>query len=102
MLCVFNNAASGYVKALQHSMFGAGNYQSSDLVEMDYAAIARAMGCNGIRVEDPDRLGDALKAGLAERTRPTVLDVVVTRDPARMLPAVDNRTVEIKQGDRVA
>ena len=57
----------------------------------------------GIRVEDPERLGDgAAQTGLAERTRPTVLDVVVTRDPARMLPAVDNRTVEIKQGDRVA
>jgi acetolactate synthase-1/2/3 large subunit len=100
-IVVVNNAASGYVKALQHAMF-RGRYQSSDLVEMDYAAIARAMGCNGIRIEDPDRLGEALRTGLAERTRPTVLDVVVTRDPARMLPAVDNRTVEIKQGDRVA
>ncbi len=100
-IVVVNNAASGYVKALQHAMF-RGRYQSSDLVEMDYAAIARAMGCNGIRVEDPDRLGEALRTGLAERNRPTVLDVVVTRDPARMLPAVDNRTVEIKQGDRVA
>ncbi len=100
-IVVVNNAASGYVKALQHAMF-RGRYQSSDLVEMDYAAIARAMGCNGIRVEDPDQLGTALKTGLGERTRPTVLDVVVTRDPARMLPAVDNRTVEIKQGDRVA
>jgi acetolactate synthase I/II/III large subunit len=98
---VVNNAASGYVKALQHAMF-RGRYQSSDLVEMDYAAIARTMGCAGIRVEDPDRLGAALRDGLAERTRPTVLDVVVTRDPARMLPAVDNRTVEIRQGDRVA
>ena len=100
-IVVVNNAASGYVKALQHAMF-RGRYQSSDLVEMDYAAIARAMGCNGIRVEDPDQLAAALATGLAERTRPTVLDVVVTRDPARMLPAVDNRTVEIKQGDRVA
>ncbi|HMD64532.1 MAG TPA: thiamine pyrophosphate-binding protein [Stellaceae bacterium] len=100
-IVVVNNAASGYVKALQHAMF-RGRYQSSDLVEMDYAAIARAMGCNGIRVEDPDRLGEALRTGLAERSRPTVLDVVVTRDPARMLPAVDNRTVEIRQGDRVA
>ncbi len=100
-IVVVNNAASGYVKALQHAIF-RGRYQSSDLVEMDYAAIARAMGCNGIRIEDPDRLGEALRTGLAERTRPTVLDVVVTRDPARMLPAVDNRTVEIKQGDRVA
>jgi acetolactate synthase-1/2/3 large subunit len=86
---------------LQHAIF-RGRYQSSDLVEMDYAAIARAMGCNGIRVEDPERLGEALRTGLGERTRPTMLDVVVTRDPTRMLPAVDNRTVEIKQGDRVA
>ncbi len=100
-IIVVNNAASGYVKALQHAMF-RGRYQSSDLVEMDYAAIGRAMGCNGIRVEDPDRLGEALRTGLAEHARPNVLDVVVTRDPARMLPAVDNRTVEIKQGDRVA
>jgi acetolactate synthase I/II/III large subunit len=100
-IVVVNNAASGYVKALQHAMF-RGRYQSSDLVEMDYAAIARAMGCNGIRVEDPDRLAAGLATGLAERTKPTVLDVVVTRDPARMLPAVDNRTVEIREGDRVA
>src|SRR5438034_7666259 len=100
-IVVVNNAASGYVKALQHAMF-RGRYQSSDLVEMDYAAIALAMGCNGIRVEDPDRLDAALREGLAERSRPTVLDIVVTRDPARMLPAVDNRTVEIRQGDRVA
>ena len=100
-IVVVNNAASGYVKALQHAMF-RGRYQSSDLVEMDYAAIGRAMGCNGIRVENPERLGAALREGLAERTLSTVLDVVVTRDPARMLPAIDNRTVEIKQGDRVA
>jgi acetolactate synthase-1/2/3 large subunit len=100
-IVVVNNAASGYVKALQHAMFG-GRYQSSDLIEMDYAAIARAMGCGGIRVEDPERLQEALRAGLAERDRPTVIDVVVTRDPAQMLPAVDNRALQIKQGDRVA
>ena len=100
-IVVVNNAASGYVKALQHAMMG-GRYQSSDLSEMDYAAVARAMGCGGIRVEDPAALGAALAAGLAARDRPTVVDVVVTRDPGQMLPAVDNRTVEIRQGDRVA
>ncbi len=100
-IVVVNNAASGYVKALQHAMF-RGRYQSSDLVEMDYAAIARAMGCNGVRVEDPEALPEALAAGLAERGRPTILDVIVTRDPAQMLPAVDNRTAEIRQGDRPA
>jgi acetolactate synthase-1/2/3 large subunit len=100
-MIVVNNAASGYVKALQHAMMG-GRYQSADLNEMDYAAIARTMGCGGIRVEAPEALSPALRHGMEERDRPTVIDVVVTRDPAQMLPAVDNRTIEIKQGDRVA
>jgi hypothetical protein len=33
---------------------------------------------------------------------PTVVDVVVTRDPAKMLPGVDNRAAKIKKGDRLA
>lgn len=100
-LVVVNNAASGYVKALQHVMFD-GRYQSSDLAETDYAAVARAMGCHGIRVERPEDLADALTDGMAERFLPTVIDVVVTRDPAQMLPAVDSRAVKIKKGDRPA
>lgn len=99
---VVNNAASGYVKALQHLMYGEGNYQSSDLAETNYALLANAMGCHGIRVETPDQIEGALKAAFAEKDRPTVIDVMVTRDPARMLPAVDNRTVKVKKGDRVA
>src|SRR5947208_1448809 len=63
---VVNNAASGYVKALQHAMMG-GRYQSADLSEMDYAAVARAMGVGSIRVEDPEQLGPALAQGMAER-----------------------------------
>lgn len=99
-LVVVNNAASGYVKALQHAMYGA--YQSSDLVELDYAAIARAMGCQGRRVEDPAELAPALAEALAERSVPSLVDVVVTRDPARMLPAVDARVLRVEKGDRPA
>lgn len=98
-LLVVNNAASGYVKALQHAMYG-GNYQSSDLVEMDYARIATAFGCQGIRVEQPAALAGAIQAGLENTDTPTVIDVVVTRDPAKMLPAVDSRTLVVKKGDR--
>ncbi len=98
---VVNNAASGYVKALQQALFG-GRFQSSDLSEVDYAKVADALGCHGRRVEDPDTLSDAIAAGLAETARPSVIDVVVTRDPAKMLPGVDNRAVEAKKGDRIA
>jgi len=97
---VFNNAASGYVKALQHAVYGKGNYQSSDLVEMDYSAIAKGFGCHGIRVSDPQKLSGALREGLDNTSTPTVIDAVVTRDPSKMLPAADNRTLKVQKGDR--
>lgn len=97
-LIIVNNAASGYIKALQHAMYGA--YQSSDLVEMDYAGIAEDMGCHGIRVENPKQIAPAIRAANAERSRPSIIDVIVTRDPAKMLPGVDNRTLKVTKGDR--
>jgi acetolactate synthase-1/2/3 large subunit len=101
VIMVINNAAAGYVKGLQHAMFGA-RYQSSDLHEMNYAEIARAMGCEGIRVEDPGKLGGTLKDALKERSKPIVIDVIVTRDPSRMLPGVDARAAgKLKAGDRL-
>ncbi len=100
VLVVVNNAASGYVKSLQHAMYGPGKYESFDLHEMNYAAVAQAMGCRGIRVEVPDDLAGAFKLALTERDRPTVIDVVVTRDPSRMLPAADNRSLKVTAGDR--
>jgi acetolactate synthase-1/2/3 large subunit len=96
---VVNNAASGYVKALQHLVYGPGSYHASDLAETNYADAARALGCNGIRVEQPEQLAAAL-ADASAGQGPTVVDVVVTRDPAKMLPGVDNRAVQVKAGDR--
>jgi len=60
------------------------------------------MGCTGLRVESPDDVAQALRQGIAAKGGPVVIDVVVTRDPAKMLPAVDNRTVQVKKGDRLA
>jgi acetolactate synthase-1/2/3 large subunit len=98
---VVNNAASGYVKALQHLVYGVGSYHASDLAETNYAEAAKVLGCNGIRVEQPGELAAALQQAMALKG-PTVVDVVVTRDPAKMLPGVDNRAATIRKGDRVA
>jgi acetolactate synthase I/II/III large subunit len=101
VLIIVNNAASGYFKSLQHSMF-QGRHQSSDLHEIDYSKIADVMGCQGIRVNEPQDLQDALRDAMTEKSLPVVVDVVVTRDPARMLPAIDARTVsKTKKGDRL-
>jgi acetolactate synthase-1/2/3 large subunit len=99
-LVVLNNAASGYVKALQHAVYGSGSYQSSDLLEIDYAAVARAYGCEGLRIESPDDFGPALRDAMRPRTVPLLIDVVITRNPAEMLPGVDSRTLTVKPGDR--
>lgn len=100
-IIVVNNAASGYVKALQHLVYGAGHYNSSDLHEVDFASVANSFGCKGVRVEDPNEIHNALKTAMSTKG-PVVIDVVVTRDPSKMLPGVDNRAATIKKGDRIA
>jgi acetolactate synthase-1/2/3 large subunit len=98
---VVNNPTSGYVKVLQHLVYGAGSYHASDLAETDYAAAAKVLGCDGIRVEEPGQLAAAWKQVMSLKG-PTVVDVVVTRDPVKTLPGVDNRTATIRKGDRLA
>jgi acetolactate synthase-1/2/3 large subunit len=64
---VFNNNALGWV------LHGSGPF-AAEFKDFDHAAIARAMGCRGVRVEEPGALGPALAAALAARA-PTVIDV---------------------------
>jgi acetolactate synthase I/II/III large subunit len=67
---VFNNRALGWV------LHGNGPY-GAEFADFDHAAIARAMGCRGVRVEDPAALAPALAEALAARV-PTVIDVVTS------------------------
>lgn len=65
---VFNNSALGWV------LHGRGAF--TKFADFDFSAIARSMGCHGIRVEDPDKIADALQEAL-NSGRPTVIDVVI-------------------------
>ncbi len=66
---VFNNGALGWVKHGQ----GERNI-ACDLSNFDHAAIARSMGCEGIRVEQPSALSPALRQALVSDT-PIVVDI---------------------------
>ena len=88
---VVDNAALGYVKALQHGLYDS-RFISADFLEVDYAAVAKSLGCWGRRIETPDTLSGALAEAL-ESDLPAVVDVVTTRDASKMLPGVDSRTV---------
>jgi acetolactate synthase-1/2/3 large subunit len=67
VVVVFNNSALGWV------LHGSGAF-AAEFKDFDHAAIARAMGCRGQRVEDPAALGPALREAFAAR-QPTVIDV---------------------------
>jgi acetolactate synthase I/II/III large subunit len=67
---VFNNKALGWV------LHGSGPF-AAEFNEFDHAAIARAMGCRGQRVEDPAGLAPALHEALAAKV-PTVIDVMTS------------------------
>jgi acetolactate synthase-1/2/3 large subunit len=67
---VFNNHALGWV------LHGSGPF-AAEFKDFDHAAIARAMGCRGVRVEDPAALGPALQEAIGSRV-PTVIDVITS------------------------
>lgn len=76
VMVILNNSALGWVK------HGQGNRPiASSFSEMNFAAIAKAMGCNGIRVERPGEIGPALHEALASGV-PTVVDVVTSFKPS--------------------
>ncbi|HEX5318833.1 MAG TPA: thiamine pyrophosphate-binding protein [Stellaceae bacterium] len=67
VVVVLNNNALGWV------YHGSGPF-GAEFKDFDHGGIARAMGCNGVRVTDPERLGPAIKEALGARV-PTVIDV---------------------------
>jgi len=70
IVVVFNNGALGWVR------HGQGDRPiASEFGSFDHAAIARAMGCEGIRVEQPSDLPAAFQRALSAG-RPCVVDVV--------------------------
>ena len=98
-----------YVKMFEEVMQHCAGLRRPGAAALDLCYVAAGyydVGCTDLSINTdapviaPEQL--PLQAAMAEKGRPTVLDVVVTRDPAKMLPAVDNRTVQVKKGDRVA
>ena len=89
VLIVVNNQCYGYVKALEHFQFG--EYIAVDLLDVNYAEMAKILGCHGVRITDPKDLDAAFKDAFARTDVPSVIEVMVTTDPAQMLPGKDNR-----------
>ncbi|MBS1679009.1 MAG: thiamine pyrophosphate-binding protein [Actinobacteria bacterium] len=70
VVMVLNNGVLGWV------LHGQPRPIASRFAPFDHAAMARSMGCGGIRVERPENLADALGRAFAESDRPTVVEVL--------------------------
>jgi acetolactate synthase-1/2/3 large subunit len=81
---VWNNSGYSAIRGQQSTFFGAKREiatrfrhdTTGELMSADFAAMARAMGAEGVRIEKPDQLGAAIKDAL-KSGRPTVIDVIV-------------------------
>ena len=78
VLVVLNNGILGYQKHAENIKFGD-HTTACDFVDVDHAAIARAVGAVGVTVKDPAELADALK-NAAQSRKMTVIDVVTDPD----------------------
>ncbi len=84
-LVVFNNSSLNFVE-LEMKAAGIVNY-GTDLVNPDFAAVARAMGIFGRRVEQPADLEGALAEAFAA-DGPAVVDVVTARQELSIPPSI--------------
>ncbi len=84
-IVVFNNSALGFIE-VEMKASGIVNF-GTDLQNPDFAAVARAMGIAGIRVEHSADLEPAIQQALAD-PGPVLLDVVVARDELSVPPTI--------------
>ena len=77
---VFHNGQWGAEKRNQIDFYGS-RFIGTELANPSFAEVARAMGAEGIRVEAPDQVGDALRSAVASG-RPAVVELMLTQELA--------------------
>jgi sulfoacetaldehyde acetyltransferase len=75
---VFNNGQWGAEKKNQIDFY-ADRYVGTNLKNPSFAAIAKSMGADGIKVDKPGSIGDAVTTAIASN-RPTVIEIMVTQE----------------------
>ena len=75
---VFNNQQWGAEKKNQVDFYDD-RYVGTNLENPSFAEIGKAMGANGIRVDQPDQIGDALREATSSN-KTTVLEIMVTQE----------------------
>jgi acetolactate synthase-1/2/3 large subunit len=77
-IVVLNDASLGMVRQMADA---SGDIAGVEFHDTDFVAVARAFGADGVRVDAPDDLADALREGKRAET-PFVVDVRIDREEA--------------------
>lgn len=83
---VLDNATLGFQRHYEEKAFGS--YRECDFRDVDFAAVARTLGCGGERVTEPGELAAALARGLAH-DGPYLVDAVITPEVAAPVPGFE-------------
>jgi thiamine pyrophosphate-dependent acetolactate synthase large subunit-like protein len=75
---VFNDRGLGNERAYQRELYG-GRLYAVDYGDVDFGALAQAMGAHGERVVHPSDLEGALRRAV-DSGQPSVVDVVIDRE----------------------
>jgi len=75
---VFNNGQWGAEKKNQIDYFN-NRYLGTNLENPNFADVAKAMGAQGVKVDNVDKIGDALN-GAVKSNKPTVINLMLTRE----------------------
>jgi acetolactate synthase I/II/III large subunit len=86
-LIILNNQILGYQKHAETKKFGAYT-DAVDFEPVDHAAVARACGLVGVRVDTPDRIGTALDEALAS-DQTVLIDVITDPNAAPPITAFE-------------
>ncbi len=82
-IAVFNNGSYGMVTQWQKLFYG-GRLSASVLGNgVDYVKLSEAMGCAGLRAQNPEEVAPTIEKSLAIDDRPVVVEFVV--DPDEMV-----------------
>ena len=79
MVAVVFNTGNGERRRMNQVDFYADRYVGTNLANPSFAQIAEAMGALGIRVSEPDEIGDALRDAIGSG-RPAVLEIMATQE----------------------
>ena len=75
---ILNDQAYGMIRGVQKLLYQE-KYYGVDFTDVNYAKVAEAMGWFGVRVEEPEKIRDALEEAYKQK-KPALIDIITPKE----------------------